>query len=187
VEGGNTVMKFQGQASQPWRTLIRKIEKPFTGLMLTVGLVATGSALLPAYSEAANRTDQPLADGVYLYGQSPQPNTIGSEYLVFEVNQGQVIGGFYMPSSSFDCFYGSVEAQKLALTVVDSYEQTPHPYAVALQSESPVASAGNEAIGPVGLEGYHRIENLSGVDHQVLNTCKADHNQTNPNQNQTEG
>ena len=80
-------------------------------------------------------------DGVYLYGQSPQPNTIGSEYLVFEVNQGQVIGGFYMPSSSFDCFYGSVEAQKLALTVVDSYEQTPHPYAVALQSESPVPPA----------------------------------------------
>lgn len=169
-------MKMNQCASLPWRTLVSKIEKPLAGLLLTVGLTA-GSTYFPAYSsEAATQTPQPLADGVYLYGQSTEPNQIGSEYLVFEVNQGQVVGGFYMPSSSFDCFYGNVEAEKLALTVVDSYEQTPHAYAVALQTEGSVASAGDENVVPVGLEGYHRLQSLGDVDHQVLNTCKADRN-----------
>jgi hypothetical protein len=120
--------------------------------------------------------DQALADGVYLYGQSPEPESLGSEYLVFEVNQGEVIGGFYMPRSSFDCFYGDVEAEQLALTVINSYEQTSHPYAVALQSDGTVASTGNGSA-PIGLEGYHRIRELSDTDRQILATCKADYGQ----------
>lgn len=171
-------MKSQKPAS-PWFTLVKQIERPVAGLLLTLGLATVGSMTLPAYSfEAANEAERTqMADGTYLYGQSVEPGKLGSEYLVFEVNQGQVIGGFYMPSSSFDCFYGSVEADKLALTVIDSYEQTAHPYAVALEAEGDVALAGDETIAPVSLAGYHRIENLSDVDQQVLDTCRADRNQ----------
>lgn len=170
-------MKFQKRASLPWRTLVSKMNKSLASAALTLGLATVGTSYLPAYSSEAStaaKEAQALADGVYLYGQSSEPNQLGSEYLVFEVTNGQVVGGFYMPSSSFDCFYGNVEGEELALTVIDSYEQTPHDYAVALQSEGSVASAGNETIAPIGLEGYHRIEALSDIDHQVLNTCKAD-------------
>ena len=51
-----------------------------------------------------------LKDGVYLYGESSQPEQIGQSYMVFEVKQGQVTGAFYMPRSSFDCFTGVPEA-----------------------------------------------------------------------------
>ena len=36
----------------------------------------------------------PKKDGIYLYGQSQQPNQIGQEYMVFEVRQGKVTGAF---------------------------------------------------------------------------------------------
>lgn len=175
------MFNFQKRASLPWSTLVQQIEKPIAGLLLTASMIA-GSVVMPiASSRAADlpTTDRPssdatLTDGVYVYGQSPEPNQLGSEYLVFEVNQGRVVGGFYMPRSSFDCFYGNVEADQLALTVVDSYEQTRHPYAVALQAEGSVAQVGDAAL-PVGLEGYHRLETLTDVDQQVLTTCRADH------------
>lgn len=168
----------QKPASQPWRTLGRSIEKPIAGLVLSLGL-ATGAMALPTADSNPADAATPdsvatMTDGVYLYGQSPEPNQIGSEYLVFEVTQGQVVGGFYMPRSSFDCFYGNVEADKLALTVIDSYEQTEHAYDVALQSMSDVAQAGGNTAVPMGLEGYHRIDSLSGTDQQVLETCRAD-------------
>lgn len=171
------MFNFQKRASLPWRTLVQQIEKPIAGLLLTMGL-ATSSVLLPVAGSKASdlpSSDTPFADGVYLYGQSTEPNQMGSEYLVFEVNQGKVVGGFYMPRSSFDCFYGNVESNQLALTVIDSYEQTPHSYDVALQSEGSVAQAGGETAMPVGLEGYHRLDVMTEIDQQVLSTCRADH------------
>lgn len=208
------------QASQPWRTLMERLEKPLTGLFVTLGLVVAGSpnglaqgseltaAQLTTSSQAAassiaqaeqspaspNResaqplngqsprpttrnaaTNRSLADGVYLYGQSPQPEQLGAAYMVFEVTQGDVVGAFYMPRSSFDCFSGQFEANRLALSIVDSYEQTAYPFAIALDSNSPVAMAGGEAIAPVGLEGFQRIDQLSTNDQRILTTCKADH------------
>lgn len=172
-------MKFQRRASLPWRPLVDRIEKPVAGLLLTIGLVAVGATTLPAYSsEASSEAENTpaLTDGVYLYGQSAEPSKIGSEYLVFEINQGQIVGGFYMPRSSFDCFYGNVEADKLALTVVDSYDRTAHAYAVALQPEGAVASVDGQTAVPMGLEGYHQLAQLSDTDQQILATCKVDHN-----------
>jgi hypothetical protein len=170
------VLKIDQRASLPWRTLVEKLQKPVAGLMCAVGLAVIGASL-PAQSSEVDSADRSgMADGVYLYGQSAEPNQVGAEYLVFEVNQGNVVGGFYMPNSSFDCFYGSVQADQLALTVVDSYEQTRHPYAVALEASGDVALAGDETIAPVGLEGYQRLANLSETDQRILTTCKADHN-----------
>ena len=168
------------QAWQPLAALVNPTQK-LTGLLLSVALVGgfaplmaqSSNAQASAAQAAKNVAAKQMADGIYLYGQSAQPQTVGSEYLVFEVNQGAVVGGFYMPSSSFDCFYGNLQADKLALTVIDSYERTAHPYAVALATGEPVATTGSN-VAPLGLEGYHRIANLSDVDHQILTTCKAD-------------
>jgi hypothetical protein len=183
-------MKLNKAGSQPWRTLVNqqvtkqgiKLKNPIARSVAAVALLLPGlifgiESMMAQGSEAAQAA-APMAsleNGVYLYGQSPEPETVGSEYMVFEVNQGEVVGGFYMPRSSFDCFEGKVEADKLALTVIDSYERTPHEYAVALAATEPVASAGGTDV-PVGLEGYHRIANLSDVDQQILTTCKADLN-----------
>lgn len=163
---------------QPWHTLVQYLEKPALGLLMTASLATATVAAMDRTVSAQPQPAQPesaqlLEDGVYLYGQSEQPEQIGSEYLVFEVNQGKVTGGFYMPRSSFDCFYGNVEDNQLALTVIDSYEQTLHPYAVALATADSVASDSGTAV-PVGLEGYHRINTLGEIDQQILSTCKAD-------------
>jgi hypothetical protein len=123
-------------------------------------------------SQQATRS-QPIEDGVYLYGQSPERDQIGSAYMIFEVTQGEVVGAFYMPRSSFDCFYGNLQADRMALTVIDSYEQTPHPYAVALEPTDTLAAIEAE-VAPVGLEGFHAIEHPSENDLHILSTCQAD-------------
>jgi hypothetical protein len=170
--------------SSPWRVLAKRFEKSATTLFST-GLAIAGLATLPAYagtqtapSSTARPTDAALSaldNGTYLYGQSAAAEQIGSAYMVFEVNQGKVIGAFYMPRSSFDCFYGNLEADHVALTIVDSYEQNLRPYSVALETAAPVAMAGNETIVPVGLQGFHRINALSNNDQRILSTCKANY------------
>lgn len=172
----------------PWRSLVNGLEKPITALLMTVGVSTV--ALAPSYAyavETAARGErvarapmglaisQNLPNGTYLYGQSAEAEQLGAAYMVFEVNQNQVVGAFYMPQSSFDCFYGSLEPQRMALNVIDSYERTVHPYAIAMESEASVASTTGEAA-PVTLEGFHHIPSISANDQRILNTCKADIN-----------
>lgn len=113
------------------------------------------------------------ADGVYLYGQSAERDQIGAAYMVFAVDQGQVTGAFYMPYSSFDCFHGSFEADRLAMTVIDSYERTAYPYEIALEPTDNLAAAETEAT-PVTIQGFHAIPNPSQNDLRILSTCQAD-------------
>ncbi|MBW4513961.1 MAG: hypothetical protein KME11_01890 [Timaviella obliquedivisa GSE-PSE-MK23-08B] len=177
------------RSSKGWLSLFKQIDKPIAGLFLTLSLVAAGLPSLPASSRedslsltesvpkvaqvAQSSTDQPLADGVYLYGQSPKRDQINSAYLVFEVTRGQIMGAFYMPRSSFDCVYGNLQADQLALNVVDSYSRESYPYAVALQTGGAIANA-QGSVPPVTLEGMHRIENITSNDQRLLSTCKAD-------------
>lgn len=174
------------------KSLLNHLERPITALALTVGLAvaalapAHGAETLPAASNQvalanaeAHLISQRLPNGVYLYGQSPEAEQFGSAYMVFEVTDRQVVGAFYMPSSSFDCFYGEVQAQQLALNVIDTYEQSVHPYAVALETSGSVANNGNEAIAPLSLEGFHAIGSVSDNDQRILTTCKADRQPVN--------
>lgn len=143
--------------------------------------IAAVGLLVPGLSSSYNAADangpQPaersvLADGTYLFGQSPQPDQIGSTYTVFSVKNSQIVGAFYQPRSSFDCFSGQLQADRLAVTVVDSYSQSVYPYEVALSADTTLV-AGNGA-GAYGLEGFHRIETLSTQDAEILSVCAAD-------------
>lgn len=171
------MLRSQRRASFLRQTWAKRVETLSLSVLLTTGLVTLGMPNLLKNSAIASEVDsiQALPDGTYLYGQAPEPEKLGAEYLVFEVNQGEVIGGFYMPRSSFDCFHGKVESGQLALTVVNSYEQTSHAYSVALQPNDSVASAGSGTV-PVGLEGYHQLNDLSETDQQILATCRSDYN-----------
>lgn len=114
-----------------------------------------------------------LADGVYLFGQAPHREALGAVYLVFEVRAERTVGAFYMPASSFDCFYGSVTPDALDLTVVDSYEQTHHPYAIATEISEPLVAGA--AAGSLGLQGFHAIAEVTNQEQQILNTCQANY------------
>lgn len=118
-------------------------------------------------------TSQPLANGVYLYGQSAEAEQIGSAYMVFEVRDREITGAFYMPHSSFDCFNGALEANRLALNVIDSYEQAAYPYEIGLEQSGAVATVGNTTITPVQIEGFHRIDTVSENDQRILASCQA--------------
>jgi hypothetical protein len=189
------VQNFSFRSFSPWRTLFSQFNRSHlvkksvgsalfaTGLLMIVSAMTQAAiapiVLLQAQASPAVMQSQSMADGVYLYGQSPNPEQIGSAYMVFQVNNSQVVGAFYMPYSSFDCFNGDLQTNQLALTVVSSEEQAAYPYAVALQPGSNIASA-NGAIAPLRLEGYHRISTLSRNDRRLLAACQADHQAGHP-------
>lgn len=121
-------------------------------------------------------TTHNLPDGVYLYGETSQPNELGQAYLIFEVRSGQLIGAFYMPRSSFDCLYGTVEPQQLALTIVDTYDNTEYSYALGIEN-SPIASSQNPTRDIMRLEGLEPISTVSENDERILNVCKENYQQ----------
>ncbi|SKB14846.1 hypothetical protein PL11201_680122 [Planktothrix sp. PCC 11201] len=128
-------------------------------------------------SETAAVQGHFLGDGVYLYGESPQPEQIGQSYMVFEVKQGQVTGAFYMPRSSFDCFTGVPQGNHLSLNIIDSYTQETHSYQIGLNNTAVVATTGGQVSeNNLVLEGFHRLPNPSENDTRILNQCKADLN-----------
>ena len=165
-------------AISPWFSQINRSRHLLTGLSLTACLLS--SALLPAIATADAAPKSPAAakqalpDGVYLYGQSAQPDQIGQGYFVFESKQGQVVGALYMPRSSFDCTSGKFKGDQLALTVVNSYDHTTNPFEIALEKTSNVAAQGNPAFQDIGLEGFQRINKVSENDYRILKVCKAD-------------
>ncbi|MEB3280092.1 MAG: hypothetical protein VKK42_14355 [Lyngbya sp.] len=115
-----------------------------------------------------------LANGIYLYGQSPQRDQLGQAYMVFEVNQGRMVGAFYMPHSSFDCFWGTPQGNRLALTVIDSYTTETHPYAIGFNPSVVAASTSGGADQSVSLEGFYPIESVSQADLKILEVCQSD-------------
>lgn len=133
---------------------------------------STGQSMNPATnSQRVNNTA--LEDGIYLYGQSTQRDQTGHGYFVFEVNHGKVLGALYMPNSSFDCASGGFNTQALSLTVVNSYDRTTNPYAIALDTTSTVADRANPSLKQIGLEGFYPLQ-VSDNDRRILNVCKAD-------------
>ena len=170
------------------------VELSLAGLALTLGLTSIANPAI-AYEAESTRSAQPdltaanslvsqqsrrgeaarsLPDGVYHFGQSKELDQLGTEYFVVEIREGKAIGAFYMPHSSYDCFYGSFEPGKFALTVINSYDRASHPFAIALQQDYSVASNRNATASTVSLEGFHRLDSLSDANQEWLNTCKAD-------------
>ncbi|MGB3613858.1 MAG: hypothetical protein WBA10_08695 [Elainellaceae cyanobacterium] len=178
--------------SRPSRWLSwQRVKRPLASMILTLGLLASGfpgfylkhvdASALPSSTveEPSSITESATAlpeNGVYLYGQSPEPNQIGHTYAVFEVTDNETVGAFYMPSSSFDCFYGEVESEELDLVVINSYDQASHPYSMPLDYEN-VASTSDSGESIPALVGYHRINDLSQQDHQILSTCRSNSDQ----------
>jgi len=118
--------------------------------------------------------DGVMSDGTYLYGQSPQADQLGKQYIIFEVTGQDVIGALYMPHSEFSCFKGNITPNQLEMTVDDPYNETTHPYAIALEERSPVASQNGVPAEAIMLQGYHPLEEISANDQRMLATCQKE-------------
>ncbi|WP_427158261.1 hypothetical protein ACQFX9_21170 [Aliinostoc sp. HNIBRCY26] len=115
----------------------------------------------------------PVEDGIYLYGQSPQPNQIGQGYVVFQKRQGKLVGALYMPRSEFSCFQGTMnKSGELAMTVTTTPDVGIAPD-VATTSRIPTFS-GDEPMTyaySVALQDYHQIDSISADDRRILQMC----------------
>lgn len=119
---------------------------------------------------------QRVPDGIYLYGTAPQPEEIGNSYMVFELDQDKTVGAFYQPDSEFACFSGRVEADRLALNIIDPHEpDRPYAYAVKLDTEAVASSADGPQTAPLKLEGFYPLPEVSDNDQRILDTCKEYH------------
>jgi hypothetical protein len=130
----------------------------------------------PVYIAQNTQINSPLADGIYLYGQSQKAEEIGKEYLVFKVQKGQTIGAIYFPDSEFNCFYGNLSPQQMNISIVDAYNpKNIYPYPIALSNSSTIAEGNGKLTHAVGLEGYYRLKEISQNDQRILNTCLNDY------------
>ena len=175
-----------------FQSFLQASQVPLAGLLLSLGVAAssstpilassveksvTSSTSLATATVPADKTSKVAAikeinSGIYLFGQSSKPEQVGQEYVVFEAQGGKVVGAFYMPSSEFSCFYGTLDNNQMNLTVADTYEETTYSHSIALQRNSLVASQ-----NPVGLEGYQPIGTVSDSDKQVLRSCQDKYQQ----------
>jgi hypothetical protein len=102
---------------------------------------------------ATTRT-APLRDGLYLYGNATSAEQHKSTYFVFEVRNRQVVGALYSPQSSYDCFYGNLNANNLNVRVFDTYEANYYPQAVNLGD-------------------YYALPQVGRRDQQLIQACRA--------------
>ena len=110
----------------------------------------------PKFSSEIDNDNILGTDGIYLFGQSRQPDQIQNEYFVFKLKNDKVIGAFYLPYSVFYCFYGIHQKDSLQVKVIDSYDNSASDYTVDLTK-------------------YHRINQVSDNDFRILKTCQTNY------------
>ena len=157
--------------------------------LLMLGLAAQAAAArslalptersgMPLSAAILESDDDPtVASGAYLFGESPEPGQLGKEYMVFEVNDGRMVGGFYSPSSDFSCFTGNIKDDVMNLAVEDADLQSTSTISVQLYLSNEIA-ANSELLLPfesaLGLQGTYRIPELDRTSQVVLDTCRAE-------------
>lgn len=175
-----------------------QLEVPLASLLLVMSILSseakpllTNELQTPSTSQLVVRAESkdtvvvpsriPL-DGIYSYGQSPEPEQMGQEYMVFEVRRGKVIGAFYLPYSEFSCFQGSLQSGKLALMVANDPDLAPDPDSASLPNPQQVATVSDTRTGnsynptayshSVALQDYHKLPSVSANDQRILTACK---------------
>lgn len=126
------------------------------GVSLTLTSGSLGTVLGAVQPQQSNSVkSDSLADGTYLYGEAPQPDQIGKGYVLFNHQQGKVLGALYYPHSEFDCFTGSLENNTLDVESVGAYDSE-----VVRQK--------------VNLSDLHQIGTISANDQRILLVCRQE-------------
>lgn len=148
-------------ASRSWPVLLSRLA--------TAAAAVVGVAALAAPAPA--QQDTVLADGTYLFGESPIADTLGATYFVVQVDNQQVVGALYQPSSSFDCVHGEVTTGEMRLTIASSFGQEPTPYTVALTATDATVAQSQGAGQGTTIAGMQPLTELSALDWQLLERC----------------
>ena len=126
-----------------------------TALIFPLTLMGVGIQQQPLQAQQnQSKTNQSaLPDGIYLYGDSPQPNQILHNYIVFQRQNGNVVGAIYAPRSDFACFAGKIQGNTLQAKAI---------------------SAGQFQTVEVNtqLTNLHSIRTISSNDRRILSACK---------------
>lgn len=134
----------------------------FTGNVLAI-------SASPERAFVQSRTiDAPIANGVHLYGESPRPNVIGKEYIIFEKNGNQTVGAFYFPRSEFSCFKGQFKDARLNVTLFDPFDRRKYLFSLALAPDGLTASK----QPMLGQPTYQPLSKISPNDRRILAACK---------------
>ncbi|MEA5465090.1 hypothetical protein [Leptothoe sp. PORK10 BA2] len=128
----------------------------------------------PLLTQTAPTIAGSLANGIYLFGEQPLPDQLQTAYMIFEARAGQVVGAFYSPHSSFDCFRGNVQNTQLSLVITETYSQEDYAYNLNLEDTAIAGAGGNQ----FAIEGFHQLDAVSENDLRMLNTCQASYNET---------
>ena len=123
------------------------------------------------------KTNFPVKDGIYLYGQSPKPNQLGQGYIIFQKQQDKVRGALYMPQSELNCFQGTINPSgELAMTVNTSSNEASSEQSnqVATSNRLPQVSddESNSYAYSLALQDFYRLNSIAASDRRTLQMCK---------------
>ena len=134
------------------------------------------SVVAAALPESPQAGAPRVASGVYVFGDTPEPNQLGHEYMVLQVDGNDVMGAFYQPASEFSCFSGNVTPDQLTLQVQETYGGELSSYSVPLYLNNQVAAS--EFVMPyenaLGLQGTYRMDGVDEISQRILDICRAD-------------
>ncbi|MBD1812866.1 hypothetical protein NDI43_26170 [Microcoleus vaginatus GB2-A3] len=146
---GEAAMILPASIKMKWKLLATAFICPLT--LIGVGI---GQQPIEAQQNPSKTNVAALPDGIYLYGDSPQPNQVLQNYIVFQRQNDRVVGAIYAPRSDFACFTGKIQGNTLS----------------------------GKAISPGGklqtieintqLTNLHSIRTISSNDRRILSTCQ---------------
>ncbi|MFM6039821.1 MAG: hypothetical protein ACKO3K_14245 [Cuspidothrix sp.] len=118
----------------------------------------------------------PDQDGIYLYGQSAQPNQLGEGYILFQKQQNRIIGALYVPQSEFSCFQGTLaKSGELAMTVKSSPGEVG---AIEVSTRSRIPQISDDTsetyAHSISLQDYYQLTSVSANDRNILQMCKQE-------------
>ena len=94
--------------------------------------------------------------------------------MVLQLEDDQVIGGFYQPLSEYTCFTGIFRGETLDLWVSIPDSPDVYAYSIPIQVQTQIASQSNTvdlSVNELVLQEAHRISDLDQVSQNVLNEC----------------
>jgi hypothetical protein len=121
--------------------------------LLTLAFVGGETPAIGQTQPSQSNPASEQASGTYLYGETPQPNLWSKAYVVFQRQNGKVVGAIYSPNSEFDCFAGSQNNKTLSVKSVST--------------DKPQISAAQ-----INLSKLHQIKTVSANEQRILSVCK---------------
>ncbi|GAP96939.1 hypothetical protein [Leptolyngbya sp. NIES-2104] len=124
-----------------------------TATLLPLTLLGLGIREQAVEARQSQSQGSSLPNGIYLYSDVPQPNQLQHEYVLFQHQNGKVVGAFYMPRSEFSCFAGEMRGNTLDV-------------------QATVIGEPQSIEADTALTGFDSIRTISANDQRILAACQ---------------